>query len=291
MGVIIPSALLIIFFPSTEEYPIGQLNPQGYIYVSIVTSAICLVFGLLCCLFTIKKSSNKNVSRLKLKDVWGNFVSIFKNRKLSKIIWGYFLTSVATVFLCSVGLHFFTYSFFYSSIQITVLLLTLIVGNIISQPFWLKISRLIRKKPALILGFLITIFSVFGIIMLYFFRVQLFEISYYINMLLMIICGFGSGALYTLTVSIYGDAIDEVSRGDNASYLGALTFAGNIANSLSQLLIGVLLDVIGFDSSVSIQSLSVQSGLALILFVGVQTFLIVGCLIFSGYKEKGEKNI
>ena len=80
----------------------------------------------------------------------------------------------------------------------------------------------------------------------------------------------------------FGDAIYEVSKGNNnASYLGALTFASNIANAISQLGIGVLLDVIKFDSSLTVQSLTVQSGLALILFVGVQTFLILGCLIFA----------
>ena len=197
-----------------------------------------------------------------------------------------------SIFLSSVGLHFFTYSFFYSSMQITILLLTLVLGNIASQPFWIIISKRINKKPALVLGFLISILSVFGIITVYLFRVELFEWSFYFNIVLIFICGFGSGALYTLTVSLYGDAIYEISRGeDNASYLSSLTFASNIANSISQILIGVLLDVIKFDSSKTVQSLAVQSGLALIVFVGIQTFLILGCLIFSGYSEKGDKNI
>ena len=295
IGIIIPSILMIIFLPNTEEYPVGQLNPNGYYKIAIVTSVICLFFGLICSVcarekYTITKFAKKE--KFSFKTIFDNFFQSFKHKKLRTLIFGYICSSTVTVFLCSVGLHFFTYSFFYSSMQITILLLTLILGNIISQPVWVILSKKIRKKPALILGFLIAIFSVFGIISIYFFRVELYYISFYLNILLIFICGFGSGALYTLTVSIFGDAIFEIAKGNNnASYLGTLTFASNIANAMAQLIIGILLDIIKFDSSLTVQSLGVQSGLALILFVGVQTFLILGCLIFSGYKEKGDKNI
>ena len=44
IGIIIPSVLLVVFLPSTEEYPIGQLNPKGYVSIAVVTSVICLIF-------------------------------------------------------------------------------------------------------------------------------------------------------------------------------------------------------------------------------------------------------
>ena len=47
IGIIIPSILLLLFFPNTEEYPIGQLNPNGYFKLAISTSFICLIFGVL----------------------------------------------------------------------------------------------------------------------------------------------------------------------------------------------------------------------------------------------------
>lgn len=295
LGIMIPSVLMVIFLPNTEEFPVGQLNPNGYFKIAIVTSTICLIFGLFCSAFAREKlmiTRFRKKEKFTLKVVYQNFAKSFKNKRLRRLILGYICSSTVSVFLSSVGLHFFTYSFFYSSMQITILLLTLVLGNIASQPFWIVISKKIRKKPSLVLGFLITIISVFGIISTYLFRVELFKFSFYINILLIFICGFGSGALYTLTVSLYGDAIYDISRGsDNASYLSSLTFAGNIASSASQIIIGVLLDIIKFDSTVTVQSLTVQSGLALILFIGIQTFLILGCLIFSGYNEKGDKNI
>lgn len=318
IGIIIPSVLLLVFLPNTEEYPVGQLNPKGYVNISIVTSTICLFFGLVCSLFTIPKSSgmqtkenkrnkgenlelNTNENEKKEKDnkklkeekfsmktLIGNFFLAFKNKRLCRIIIGFVLTSVATVFLCSVGLHFFTYSLFYSSNQITYLLLTLMFGTIISQPLWVKISSKKKKKPALIAGILTTIFAIFGVIFIYLFRIEIYEISYYLMLCAVFICGVGSGALYSLPTSIYGDLIDEITtNGENrvATYSGTMTFASNIGNSITQLVVGILLDIIGFDSSLQMQTLGVQTGLSLILFVGVQASLIIACFVFAGHNE------
>jgi len=295
LGIIIPSILLIIFLPSTEEYPIGQLNPAGYINIAIVTSIICLIFGLVCSLTTIPKLKKQDIEmkhkKFSFSKILKSFSATFKNKKLRTIIWGYVMTSIATVFLCSVGLHFFTYSFFYTSKQITFLLLCLMGGTIISQILWVWLSKKHSKKPALILGILLTILSVFGIITIYLFRIELYNISYYLMLGLVFVCGIGSGSIYTLPSSMYGDVIDQISKGNDdktATFGGTLTFASNIANSITQFVVGVLLDVIKFDSSLEVQSLGVQTGLALILFVGVQASLIVGCSIFAGYKEKKE---
>lgn len=296
IGIIVPSVLMFIFLPNTEEFPIGQLNPKGYVYIAIVSSCICLFFGIMCSLFTLKKNTEKvNVNKVKFsfKNLFNDFVFAFKNKKLRKIIWGYVLTSVATVFLCSVGLHFFTYSFFYTSNQITFLLLSLIGGTIVSQPIWVWVSKKQQKKPALIAGILLTIVSVFLIILVYLFRIELYKISYFLMIGLVFVCGIGSGSLYGLPISLYGDAIQHVAKDSDktATYGGTMTFASNMANSITQLVVGVLLDLIGFDSSTDIQTLGVQTGLALIIFIGVQVALISACAIFASYKEKRENNL
>jgi Na+/melibiose symporter-like transporter len=296
LGIVIPSILLIIFLPSTSEYPIGQLNPNGYVKIAITTSIISLVCGFVSAIFTVPKikcNTPQKKNRFSIKKLFKNSLKSFKNKRLKKIIWGYVMTSIATVFLCSVGLHFFTYSFFYTSKQITVLLLCLLMGTIISQPFWVFLSKKKRKKPALVSGIILTILSVFAIITVYIFRISLYEVSFYLMSLLTFICGIGSGSMYTLPVSLYGDAIDMISKGsDNstATYGGTLTFASNIANSITQLIVGVLLDVIKFDSSLEVQTLGVQTGLALIVFIGVQGSLILGCLIFASYRELKKSN-
>ena len=295
VGMIVPSILLFIFLPSTAEYPVGQLNPKGYVNIAFVSSAICLICGLISSLFTIPKNKFERIKNSKFKlgigGLLSNFLTAFRDGRVSKFIWGYVLTSIATVILCSVGLHFFTYSFFYESSQITILLLTLLIGTIISQPLWVSLSKRNNKKPALITGIILTILSVFAVITIFIFRIELYNISFYLMLVAIFFCGLGSGALYTLPSAMYGDAVMKINKyGDlNATYSSAMTFAGNMASSIAQLCIGILLDVIGFDGSVGVQTLFVQTGLAIILFVGIQFALILSCLIFSKHKENISK--
>ena len=284
IGIIIPSVLLYIFLPNTDLYPIGQLNPKGYVKIAITSSIICLIFGLICTLSTIRKNQKvERKNKFNMKELFVNFSSAFRNSNLRKVILGYVFTCMATVFLCSVGLHFFTYSFFYSSSQITIILLSLIIGNILSQPLWVKLSKKYSKSKALILAIFITILSVFIVIAIFIFRIELVNISFYLMIVILLICGIGSGGLYSLPTSIYGDLVMKMENGSNliGIYSGVMTFASNIANSLTQLMVGILLDVIKFDSSVELQTLQVQTGLALILFIGIQVSLILGCFIFS----------
>ena len=164
-------------------------------------------------------------------------------------------------------------------------------GTIISQPLWVFISKRKQKKPALLVGIITTIMSVFGVIFIYLFRIEIYNISYVLMLVAIFICGIGSGSLYSLPASIYGDIICDMEGNENltATYSGTITFASNIGNSITQLLVGIMLDIIHFDSSEQVQTLGVQTGLALILFLGVQTSLILACFVFAGYKEKFEQ--
>ncbi|MBE5757508.1 MAG: MFS transporter [Clostridiales bacterium] len=293
IGIIIPSILLYVFLPNTDLYPIGQLNPVGYVKIAFVTSLICLLCGLICSIFTKSKNIMKfTKERFSFKVLFANFISAFRHNTLRKIIFGYVFTCMATVFLCSVGLHFFTYSLFYTSNQITIALLSLIVGNILSQPLWVKIAKRKGSVSALVIAIIITVVSVFAVIIVFLFRIDLVNISFYIMIAILFICGVGSGGLYSLPSTIYGDAIMSICKnGDKnvATFSGALTFASNIANSITQLFVGVLLDIIKFDSQIQLQTLQVQTGLALILFIGVQVSLILACLIFSRVDKKKSK--
>lgn len=293
-GMITSSLLMLIFLPNTDEYPIGQLNPSGYTKIALFTSLICLITGLISSVLTISKSEYEKVhnrSKLSISGLMRGFLAVFRDKRVKHVIWGYVLTSVATVILCSVGLHFFTYSLFYTSGNITMLLLTLLIGTILSQPLWVMLSGKGRKKSSLIWGIIITILAVFSVIIIYIFRIELYEISFWLMLVAIFFCGLGSGALYTLPTSIYGDIVMQICRdgGLNATYSSAMTFAGNMASSLSGLIVGVMLDVIGFDASLNVQTLFTQSGLAVILFVGIESALILSCLIFSRYSEKINK--
>ena len=96
--------------------------------------------------------------------------------------------------------------------------------------------------------------------------------------------------MQSLPISMYADVVtlEQYKTGENKSgvYLGYYSFTYNLSNSISLLIIGVLLDAIKFNPSEPIQALSVQTGLGTIVFCGCSIALAASILIFSRYKIK-----
>ena len=199
---------------------------------------------------------------------------------------------VSAAILTSVGLHFFTYCFNYSSLKITVLLVSLLLGMVISQPFWYKLSLMQDKKPALLTGLLVAICGVIAIMITYILRFLIFQATFYIILFSIFVVGFGAGTLYSLPTSMYLDVVSysesnaETKENSGATNQSFLTFSYNIANAMALLIIGVLLDIIKFNPNQTSQPRSVQTGIAIILFLGVLISLIGSFVIFYNYKLK-----
>lgn len=290
LGMILPSILLNIFLPSTVDFPQGQLNPLGYRNIALTCSIIMLACGLVCVFGTKKfaKSNSKPDKNYGLKQVFSEFFLCLKNKHLRIIIFGNSLSLVSAAILTSVGMHFFTYCFGYSTFQITCVLISLLIGMATSQPFWYRFSVREDKKPALLMGLLTATVGVFLTMLIFIFRLNLFSFSFYLIIFAMLIVGFGTGALYCLPSSMFMDVL-SISDGNNqksATYSGFLTLGSNLANALALFVVGVLLDAIKFNPGAVEQNRIVQTGIAVILFVGVLVSLLVSLFIFSRYQIK-----
>lgn len=293
IGMILPSLLLNIFLPSTPEYPQGQLNPNGYKNIAIVCSLIMIVCGVICVVGTLKISKDKKCvgsnQKIGFKTLFISFFDCLKDECQRVVVLGYAISMISATILTSVGLHFFTYCFNYKSSQITVLLALLLVGMILSQPLWCKVSLKNDKKPTLLSGLLVAICGVVVIMLTYVFRSTWSLFSFYVIAAAIFVVGAGAGVLYTLPASMYLDVVALVSKQENggsAVFQSFLTFSANFLNAITLLIVGVLLDLIGFNPNNMVQSRPVQMGIAIILFLGVLISLIGSFFIFSRYKLK-----
>ncbi len=301
LGMVIPSVLLYIFLPATAEYSQGQLNPAGYKKIAYITSALCLICGMVCVFFTQKRTpktegekfihkvdenSHKKMKGM-FREMFKNMKRCFKNKQQRYIIVGYSVALISAAVLTSVGMHFFTYCFKYTSMQITIVLVCLIFGTIVSQPLWYHLSKKKDKKPALLIAISVAMLGIFSIMLVFIFKDLLKNWSFYIMLIAITICGGGSGALYTLPNSMFCDVVNmqnnQTSENKTASYYGYMTLAFNIANAIALLVVGILLDLIKFDPSKQVQPVGVQTGIAIILFVGVIVPLLVAYYIFTKY--------
>ena len=296
LGMILPSVLLQIFMPSSSEFSQGQLNPIGYRKMAILCSVFMLLSGLVCVFGTLKfskqndqTSSNIKPEKFAFKKLFLGFANGLKNKQERIVVFGYSVSMISATFLTGVGMHFFTYCFGYNSFNITILLVSLLVGMVLSQPVWYKVSLKEDKKPALLIGVLVAILGVVVIMFAYVFKDVLKGFSFYVIWFAIFVVGIGAGALYCLPTSMFLDVVgfmENKGESSQATSQSLLTFLSNMFNAGALLVIGVLLDLIGFNPDAGSQTRPVQTGIAIILFLGVLISLIGAFVLFYNYKLK-----
>lgn len=311
LGMVLPTLLMFIFMPNKNGA--GQLIQNGYINISYITSILCIICGCVCILGTLKRVHQVPQYETRKKEenaffkIFYNFFKTLKHKHFAPLIIGYSVALISASFLMSVGMHLFTYSFHFTSTQISLLMTALFLGAIFSQPCWIFISKRIDKKPTLIKALFVLLIGI-GLVAVIFCLRSILPVDTCFFMVLpcILLCGFGTGALYNLPISMFADVvtIEKIKSNQNktATYSGYMTFAYNLANSIALFIIGILLDLIKFDPSQPVQALKVQNALGIIVIVGCAVSIALAILIFNKYelsrsdilklqlKENEEKN-
>lgn len=302
LGMILPSLLMYILMPAGSD----QFSQKGYVYIAIVNSAIVLVCGLITVFGCIKrvrsmphydeglkekKEQGEKKEASKLKTILAGYVETFKKRDFRIVMLGYSVCLIAMVFISSVGMHLFTFCYHFSSTQISILMTCLFGGAILSQLIWVNVVKKYDKKQTLIFALSVILFGIAMVSITFLFRLYCSaNFIFYFVAPSLFVCGIGAGALYSLPHSMYADVVtmEQYKTGENNAgrYTGYYTFTYNFSNSIALLFIGILLDLVKFDSSQPVQALSVQAGLGKIVFFGSAIALSCAIFIFSKYSIK-----
>jgi len=283
---------MYVFFQPTAQYPIGQLNPNAYTSIALFTSIASLAAILVVYFKTRKyigplsqhhkvKSEASSVTRI-LK----TFLETYKNRPFVFVATAYMFSNIATAIVNNIGIHVFTYTFAFSSTMIAIVIGVQFFFSILSQPFWVFLVGKSDKKRALLLGLFLTFLAT-----LYFLGVTIFHTSlqqnFWIFMPYSILGGIGTGAMFSIPASMVGDTIDvdELQSGvrNEGVYFGSMTLFYKSSQAIVVFLIGVLLDLIGFSSHVTVQAPFTQLALGLILSVGCGLAVLMSAWCIQHY--------
>ena len=268
---------LYLFFQPTIDYPHGQLNPDSYRNIGIISAILVVLSAQICYRSTKKYIAVLNRKQIdtkqagNLKRFMDSLKSTIQNKAFRAVALCYMFTNLASAFLSNMGLHVFTYTFVLTSQQIAIILAVQFSVSILSQPVWMFITRRTDKKPAMYIGLLISILAGFIFVLLVLLKAQVSsQILYF--MPYAIFAGFGTGALFTIPLSMVADTIDldELERGQRFEgfYFGSLTLYYKLSQAIAIIMIGVLLDLIRFDSALAQQSEFTLTSLGLILALG-----------------------
>ncbi len=313
LGLIMPSVLMYIFMPSAVGVQ-SQFNRQGYINIACVNSALVIVCGLITIFGTIRRVRSmpnyhekveekdetagleqhevvKKRKKSGLAKIMAGYAETFKKKDFRTVMLGYSVCLIAMVFISSVGMHLFTFCYHFSSTQISTLMICLFGGAIVSQPLWVHVVKKYDKRQTLIFALSVILLGIGLVSITFLFRTYCTsDFIFWFVMPCLFVCGLGSGALYSLPHSMYADVVtmEQFKTGQNNAgrYTGYYTFTYNFSNSIALLFIGLLLDLVKFDSSQPVQALAVQNGLGKIVFLGSAISLTLAIIIFSKYNIK-----
>lgn len=289
---------LYLFFQPTIDYPHGQLNPMSYRNIGIISAIVVLVSTFVCFISTMKYIPQLN--RKQIKENKGNNIHIFidslkntiKNKAFRAVALCYMFNNLASAFLSNIGLHVFTYTFVLTSQQIAIILGVQFLVSILSQPVWMIIARKYDKKPAMNIGLTFSVIAGFIFLILVIFKNNIAsQVLYFFPYA--ILAGFGTGALFTIPLSMVADTIDydELNRGYRFEgfYFGSLTLYYKLSQAIAIFFIGVLLDLIRFNSALLIQSEFTLISLGMILAIGSILSFVFSYLSLRMYPLNEEK--
>ena len=299
LGLIMPSVLMYIFMPSNVGVQ-TQFDKSGYVNIALVNSLLVVVSGLISIFGTRKRvlsmpNYDKGVidstQKHGFKKIIGGYFETLKKKDFRIVTLGYSVSLIASIFITSVGMHLFTFCYHFSSTQISVIMICLFGGAIFSQLIWVNLVKKYDKKQTLIFALCLLLVGIALTSVTFLFRTYTTADTIFFFVLPCIfVCGVGSGALYSLPHSMYADVVTmeqfKTKESNAGRYTGYYTFTYNFTNSITLLVIGVLLDLIHFDSTMPLQALSVQAGLGKIVFFGSSVAITLAIMIFSNYSIK-----
>ena len=293
LGIFFATAVgMLVFFRPTDAYPLGQLNPMGYRYMSVVTTLIVLVTSIISILSTqhMIPHLNSRSNEKKLAGIGSFFklmTSAYRHANLRAVVLGYLFTNLASALLSTIGLHVYTYTFGMNSTIIALFAGGQLLIAIVSQPLWLWLNHRQDKMVSIRLGLFLSIIA-----SLYFIVCVLTKSFVVDNLWILapfvLVGGIGSGGLFTLPQAMVADTVDEnalkTGTRQEGVYYGTLTLTYKLSQSIAILLIGVVVDLVGFNSTLSTQADFTTTSLGLFLGIGNLLAFLGAFVYYSKYK-------
>ncbi len=247
------------FFPTSEEFSPGTLNPEGYRPFAEFFAAVMFLAIMYCCFGTRKEIQHLNVNRattaLTLTNTLQDFRSVFRNRSYRLILVGMLLSTFAiaveAIMSPFMGVHFWGLT----TEQLGLISIGTLIGLWIGLPLAPWITRLVDKRLALVLPAIFVVVSANAALCLRLLDVSWFPDNdspwifwiYFMRYLLQGIC---LPAIFASFNSMFADISDEVELETGVRREGVIyasrSFASKVTSALGAILGGVVLDIIAF---------------------------------------------
>ena len=247
------------FFPTTELYSPGTLNPAGYAPFSMFFAGMMFVAIMLCVFGTGSEIKHMRVNRvttaLTFKNSFMDFKAVFGNRSYRLILFGMLLSTFAiaveSILSPFMGVHFWGLT----TESLATISFGTLIGLWIGLPLAPWFTRLLDKRLALVLPAVFVVINANAALCMRLLDVSWFPDNdspwiYWIYFLRYLLQGICLPVIFASFNSMFADISDEVELETGVRREGVIyasrSFAAKITSAMGALLGGVVLDVIAF---------------------------------------------
>ncbi len=293
-ALLVPSVLMGIVLNPKAVATLHTAN-SGYRIIAAITSSLCIVMALITIFGTFRyrlvgeNITNNQVSTTNKLSFFGEFFAILDDRNRVYLIIAYAVALSCSAFLTTLGMHVFTYTFHFNSLQIFIVMGCLVAGLISGQPLWCRVSNRLGKKRTVQLALWVVLCGVTFFALLLTLRIYLtVKLLLWLLASDIFLIAVGVGCIYSLPISMFAD---NIKLENTAMATGFLTFCTKCTNAVVTFIVGLLLDLIGFQSGIATQSWQVSTALGWVLVGGVTVAGLVAWLLFGKYKDKATDSV
>jgi len=286
---------MYIFFRPTAQYPLGQLNPDVYFPLGMATAAVAVISAIPCLITTWKyRTADTNAKRAKFsyKSMLLDMISPIYNNDSRYVILGYLTQNIASAIVMTLNMHVFTYTFHLNNSSISMIMGIMLFASVAAQPFWVERTAQKDKKRAMIESCAIAVIgaSVFGAMVILRNRVSGLGWTF---VPFSVITGFALGGMVSIPQTMLIDTIDvdeyRTGKRKEGSIFGCMTFFYKLSQAITMFVLGLYLDLIGFDASIGMQTDKIEALLGYSMPIGLLISLFITIYFFSKYSLNKEK--
>jgi GPH family glycoside/pentoside/hexuronide:cation symporter len=227
-------------------------------------------------IFAGKERQKKSVD----KPFFTSLIEALKYKPFFQVIIMYICAWLPIKVLMAAMLYYFKY-YLGMTKSFELIMGIMMVVSVLSLPLWNLISKKLDKRRAYIIGLLTFAFFILMLLLPK-------SIVTALLIPLAVFIGVGLSSLHIMPVAIVPEAIDAgIADGVAASegiWNGVVTFVQKTASAIAIFLLGVALDITGYDAGVLVQNSATLSMLKILVAVVPALLTITGVLVAMRFK-------
>lgn len=287
---------LSFFFVTTPDYPVGQLNPDGYAKFAFAGGFAMLFFILSCGLGTLKQIKGQTLASddkpMKFTDHLREVGSAFSHRSFMAIFAFGVLKFTAIGMATAMAIYFNTYVFGLSAKQVAVLALEAVAAATLAAPLAPYFSRKLgKKRTAIAMAVLGIIVNNLALVLVYFGLFWPKGHEMVIPTLLVLGAVGGSFIAISLinTSSMLADVVEDFAvktgRHQAGVFFAASSFMQQCSAALGVMAVGYVLSAAQFPAKVDPAAVTRGMELSLLIHYLPTIFCLwfVGCMFLYFY--------